>query len=667
MQAHHDNQYSKYLLYHSIGMYPGKEQDLAATMADYARAWAAPDDNQWGYLLQKRQEFLGHWARMINVPMDTVTTAESVTHGVHMLMRSLPESALKGRRVLITADCFPSVHYLLSGLSSKIGFKLETVPLSEGQPWVETEDILERWGPDVAIGLITWVTSIASSRVDIAALASHARAVGSLTCVDITQASGLLPFDAAGLGIDSVVSTSLKWIGGTPGAGILHVNATVLAEQKLEPEARGWFSQPDPFSWDLKSFSFAPDIRRFDSGTPSAVAALASLPALKWLASQDPAAAPDWNRNLTTRIIEEADALGLSLHSPRSADRRGGSVMLKLRDAGEASQVIASLRAAGYALDARGSVLRMSPGAVTHQDSISGVFEVIAKVTQKSRKPDRDRQANAVHRKGEGSVSNDDYNNMGFIPGASEYPARWAADAEAFRRGLEPADRAQLDVPYGPRPRQRFDLFLPAGKPRGVIVFIHGGFWRSFDKSYWSHLAKGGTDAGHAVAIPSYTLAPEERVSGITREVAQALASIAASVAGDIRLVGHSAGGHLVLRLLCADAQISPDVRARMKCVLAISPIADLRPLIDLDVNMDLKLDNAEAQTESPILQPPPGGIALTLWVGGDERPGFLDQAQGLAAAWNAMLEIEQGRHHLNVIDGLADVSSPLLNTILET
>ena len=35
-----------YFLYHSIGMYPGKEAELAAAMAEFSRIYAAPNDKQ---------------------------------------------------------------------------------------------------------------------------------------------------------------------------------------------------------------------------------------------------------------------------------------------------------------------------------------------------------------------------------------------------------------------------------------------------------------------------------------------------------------------------------------------------------------------------------------------------------------------------------------------
>ena len=65
---------------------------------------------------------------------------------MHKLMCSLPEGLLKGKKVLAGGDCFPSLHFLLTGFAPKIGFTLVTVPLSEGEAWVETGDFIAHWG-----------------------------------------------------------------------------------------------------------------------------------------------------------------------------------------------------------------------------------------------------------------------------------------------------------------------------------------------------------------------------------------------------------------------------------------------------------------------------------------------------------------------------------------
>lgn len=257
----------------------------------------------------------------------------------------------------------------------------------------------------------------------------------------------------------------------------------------------------------------------------------------------------------------------------------------------------------------------------------------------------------------------DAYANSPYIPGAEGYPPRWRAAAQAFRDSL--GDRAQLALRYGPAERNLFDVFLPEEtNPRGLMVFIHGGYWRAFDRTDWSHLAAGGLARGWAVAMPSYTLAPQARISQIVQEARLAVEAAAQKLPdGPLVLAGHSAGGHLVARL--ANTDMGFPAKARLQRVLPISPVADLGPLMQTNINDDLHIDDAEAKAHSPAHWPLEAGVTAHVWVGADERPAFVEQAQTLARAWAAPLTIEQTRHHFDVIDGLADAHSALTGTLL--
>jgi len=259
----------------------------------------------------------------------------------------------------------------------------------------------------------------------------------------------------------------------------------------------------------------------------------------------------------------------------------------------------------------------------------------------------------------------DAYDNSSHIPGAADYPDRWAEAAADFRAVEAALGRARLNRRYGSGERHAFDLFYPAGRPGGLVVFVHGGYWRRFGRADWSHLAAGSTASGWACAVPSYTLAPEARITAITGEIARAIAAAAALVAGPVVLAGHSAGGHLVARMAMPDGPLAADVAARLVHVVPISPLSDLRPLLGTSMNADLRLDAAEALAESPVSGRPRPGLDVTVWVGGDERPAFMDQARWLANAWDCGHVIEPGRHHFDVIDALAYPDSALTRCLL--
>ena len=365
-----------YFLYHSIGQYPGKARDIAGAMAEFATTWAAPDDQQWGQVLGRRQRFIDLWRAILNAAPGSVTTFENVTGAFHAVLTALPKGHLRGRTVLVGADCFPSNHFLLQGMAAAHGFTLRTVPLRQGSAHVEDEDFMNAWGPEVGLALLTWVSSTTSHRINLARMVAHGRRMGSLIGVDITQAAGLLPFDVAAPEVDFAVSTSLKWMCGTPGAGVLYLSPRLIPH--CQPQLRGWFSQDNPFNWDITRFAFAPDIRRFDNGTPSVMAALASLPAMEWHARQDMAALLAHNRALTLPLIAAADRLNLTLLTPRDPAKRGGSVMLALPARVVAAQVVGALRAMGITTDARGQTLRLSPGPMTTE---AGVDRLITALT----------------------------------------------------------------------------------------------------------------------------------------------------------------------------------------------------------------------------------------------------------------------------------------------
>lgn len=259
----------------------------------------------------------------------------------------------------------------------------------------------------------------------------------------------------------------------------------------------------------------------------------------------------------------------------------------------------------------------------------------------------------------------DAYANRAHIPDADDFIARWPAEAAAFRAALQSEGRLEEALPYGPHPRQKFDLMLPQGAPEGLVVFVHGGYWRDLDRGLWSHFAEGALVRGHAVAMPGYVLTPEVTIAEITAMIRTAIDTAAARIAGPVRLVGHSAGGHLVSRMACPDAL--PGCAARIAGIVPISPVSDLRPLIRTAMNADLGLDEDTARAESPaLMRPALGGVPVTVWVGGDERPVFLDQARWLAEAWpEARLMVEPGRHHFDVIDGLRDPGHPLMHAVI--
>ena len=248
----------------------------------------------------------------------------------------------------------------------------------------------------------------------------------------------------------------------------------------------------------------------------------------------------------------------------------------------------------------------------------------------------------------------DAYANMAHIPDGESYPDLWAASAATLLAEYPPEI-----IRTGPEPHAR-SLFWRRGP--GLLVIVHGGYWLHFAPEDFAHLARGAIQAGWSVAMPAYPLAPSARLPEIARALGRNLRGLDDLVTGPIHLTGHSAGGHLVARML-APGMLPARVAARLGRVVPISPLADLRPLLRTSMNTDLQLDDDAAAAESPVFQPRPD-VPVHVWVGGAERPVFLDQARWLSEAWSCPMTIDPGRHHFDVIEGLEGPSA-LLSAVI--
>ncbi|KAJ55821.1 esterase [Actibacterium mucosum KCTC 23349] len=254
----------------------------------------------------------------------------------------------------------------------------------------------------------------------------------------------------------------------------------------------------------------------------------------------------------------------------------------------------------------------------------------------------------------------DAFDNRTHAVGVDALIGEWPVAAAAYRAS---GVRIDTDIAYGSSARQKLDIIWPDRAPKGLAMFVHGGYWMAFDKSNWTQFAKGARDRGWAVAIPSYTLAPQAKIHEMTAEIVAALDHAAQMVDGPIRLAGHSAGGHLVSRFACRDLQAA--CAGRIEHVLSISGLHDLRPLMATKMNETLHLNLAEARAESAALLEPRRDARLTAWVGGGERPEFIRQAQLLEIVWRSfdvdVSAVVDGIHnHFTVIEGLRDPNSDI-------
>ena len=255
------------------------------------------------------------------------------------------------------------------------------------------------------------------------------------------------------------------------------------------------------------------------------------------------------------------------------------------------------------------------------------------------------------------------YNNSAAVANS---PALNAAriEASAACRASWPGT---LDLPYGPKERQRWDIFPAADPAAPCFVFIHGGYWQRNRREEFACLGEGLRAHGWSVALPGYTLAPEASLAEIHGEIMAALDCLAAQgadhgVTGPVLLSGWSAGGHLTAMCLG---------HGRVAAGLAISGIYELGPVRDTYLNEALRLTDAEVVALSP-LRLPPLNKPLAITYGTAELPPLVADSRNLHAVRSAAhlpgpLIPAPGADHFTIVEELRRPDGLLVRAALET
>lgn len=241
------------------------------------------------------------------------------------------------------------------------------------------------------------------------------------------------------------------------------------------------------------------------------------------------------------------------------------------------------------------------------------------------------------------------YNNGAHVADSAALVARREAASDALRA----ARPERLDIAYGPRERNRWDLFPGADAAAPCLVFIHGGYWQRNGRENFASVTQGALARGWSAALPGYTLAPDASLTEIVAEVRRALDWLAAEgprhgIAGPVLLSGWSAGGHLTA--LCLDHPL-------VSAGLAISGIYELGPIRDTYLDEKLSLSDVEVERLSPLRLPVVGkpllvtyGTAELAALVANSREFHAERSAAHAPGW--LLPVP-GANHFTILDEL--------------
>jgi arylformamidase len=254
------------------------------------------------------------------------------------------------------------------------------------------------------------------------------------------------------------------------------------------------------------------------------------------------------------------------------------------------------------------------------------------------------------------------YNNRALVPEHAAHFALWAESSAKVRT----THRCFLDVAYGHGLNETLDIF-PSDTVKDkapVVVFIHGGYWRSLDKADHSFIAPTFTAQGAHVVVLNYALCPNVTVSDITLQMVKAVAWVWRNIhrfGGDpsrITLMGHSAGGHLVTLLLVTKA-------------LSISGLYELESVQATPFLKDsLRLTDEVVLRNSPAWMPAPKQGTLYSVAGGMESEEFLRHNHLIQQVWGKarvpVAEDLPGLQHFSIVESMTQSGIRLHTLALE-
>jgi arylformamidase len=264
------------------------------------------------------------------------------------------------------------------------------------------------------------------------------------------------------------------------------------------------------------------------------------------------------------------------------------------------------------------------------------------------------------------------FNPRESVPEYPELAKVRAAQAKQVRTSA----KSWLNVAYGSSPREQLDIYA-ADRPNGaVLVYIHGGYWRSGSKEDNCNFVPTFTQRGATVVLVEYDLCPQVTITDIVRQTRAAIAWVYKNIpnyGGDrakIFVSGHSAGGHLTAMALAHDwtkEDLPPDC---IKGAVATSGVYDLDMVMKISVQEQVRMTPEIAERNNPFLHPPQAKCPLVIAVGGAEPKGWQQMSEDYfnhckTNGMNVDYLIVPGANHYTISEHLMNPNSPLTLAML--
>lgn len=339
---------------------------VEAALEEFTASWHR-HGNPWELWCERMEELRAEFAGLINAGPDEVAVTFSVSSAVGAVASALDWSE---RPRVVTSDLdFPTMGHVWLAQRARGADVVYARAEGDRLPPAAFDAVVDRRTRLVATSHVCYRSGF---KTDLAALARLAHERGALLLVDAFQSLGTEPLDVKALGVDFLTGGALKYLLGTPGVAFLYVRRG-LAE-RLRPTDTGWFAQADPFAYDVHHLDYAPDARRFQSGSPPVPAVYAALAGIRLLRGVGPERIGDHVAGLCGALIAGLLERDRPVITPADEAARGPLVMLRCEDV---QRLLAHLAGRGVLCSTRDGALRASFHYYNTGDDVDAILAAL--------------------------------------------------------------------------------------------------------------------------------------------------------------------------------------------------------------------------------------------------------------------------------------------------
>ncbi len=322
----------------------------------------------WGHWVERTERLRGAFGRLLHTDADAVAVTTSTSAAVDAVASALDFGA---RDTVVTTDLeFPTIGQIWHAQERR-GARVVHLASDEDNT-LPAERIAAAIDDRTAIVSITHVCFRNGSLLDVAEITRLAHERGALVLLDAYQSAGAVPIDVTALGVDFVVGGALKYLLASPGVGYLYANPATTSH--LVPTSTGWFADQNIFDMQINRYRPAPEARRFETGTPPIPSVYAATAGVELLLEIGVERTAKHVAGLNDRLIDEVEAMGGVLATPKDPGRRGPLIAIRSTDA---ERLVDLLGEDGIVTSSRDGNLRVSPHCYNNDADIDTLLTAL--------------------------------------------------------------------------------------------------------------------------------------------------------------------------------------------------------------------------------------------------------------------------------------------------